>query len=73
MTPERTLTLLQIVDLSSKSPAYSHIMGIAHDALVSSTLAVIPEVVKPGSPEHPVSPPPSPAPSSRATLADTRR
>jgi hypothetical protein len=72
MTPERTLTLLQIVDLSSKSPAYAHIMGVAHDALINSTLAVMPEVAKPGSPEQPISPPPSPT-QQRANLADTRR
>jgi hypothetical protein len=76
MTPERTLTLLEIVDLSSKSPAYAHIMGAAHDALINSILIVLPEVTKPGTPEQPISPPPGPAPHmapSRATLADTRR
>ena len=78
MTPERTLVLLQIVESSAKSPAYAHIMGVAHDALVNSTLAVLPEVAKPGTPEHPVSPPPlSPTPhvasGTRPNIADTRR
>jgi len=41
MKPKDVLTLLQIVDLSSKSPAYAGITGAAHAALVAVQLHVI--------------------------------
>ena len=53
-TPKDVLTLLQIVDLSSRSPAYSAITAAAHDALTHMTLHVLAEH---HSAEEPKSPP----------------
>jgi hypothetical protein len=41
MKPQEILTLLEIIDLSSKSAAYAHITGAAHAALMNATLAVL--------------------------------
>jgi hypothetical protein len=41
MKPKDILTLLEIVDLSSQSPAYSAITGAAHKALIEAQLHVI--------------------------------
>ena len=38
MNAKNILTLLEIIDLSSKSPAYSNITAAAHKALVEAQL-----------------------------------
>jgi hypothetical protein len=43
MQPKEILTLLEIIDLSSKSTAYAHITGAAHAALMNATLTALPK------------------------------
>ena len=42
MKPKDVLMLLQIIDLSSQSPAYANITAAAHAALQSATMPVLP-------------------------------
>jgi len=42
MKPKDVLTLLQIIDLSSQSPAYAQITAAAHQALMDATMPVLP-------------------------------
>ena len=41
MQPKDVLVLLDIVEKSSKSPAYAHITGAAHDALLAAQLVAM--------------------------------
>jgi hypothetical protein len=41
MAPKDVLTLLQIIDLSSQTPTYSHITGAAHEALLHAQLVAL--------------------------------
>ena len=41
MSPKDVLVLLDIVEKSSKSPAYAHITGAAHDALLAAQLVAM--------------------------------
>jgi hypothetical protein len=54
MTPERILTLLDVLEKSAKTPALSHLGSAALEALKS---AVLTTVEQPNSKETPSSPP----------------
>jgi hypothetical protein len=41
MTPKEILVLLDIIEASAKSTAYSHITGAAHEALTHARLNVL--------------------------------
>ena len=57
MTPKDILTLLQIVDLSAKSPAYSQITAVAHAALVDAQLHILAKASNDDDEEKSSSPP----------------
>jgi hypothetical protein len=64
MTPKEVLTLLQIIDLSSQSPAYSAITAAAHEALSKAMLHVLAgkeeeEETEPNPPTRAPTPPPA--------------
>ena len=65
MTPKDILTLLQIVDLSAKSPAYSQITAVAHAALVDAQLHVLAKADNDDDDEEKSSSPPSRAAAKR--------
>ena len=65
MTPKDILTLLQIVDLSAKSPAYSQITAVAHAALVDAQLHVLAKAGNDDDDEEKSSSPPSRAAAKR--------
>jgi hypothetical protein len=63
MKPKDVLTLLEIVDLSSQSPAYSNITSAAHKALIEAQLHVIAKPDDDDDEEENHSSPPQRAPS----------